>query len=54
MQIENMSLDELFTAADAVGDKYLTPEEIRQRDAKLLKARTELWATLTDEDLDLL
>lgn len=50
----DLNLDELFSMADEIGDKYLTAEEIAARNAKLLEARTELWNSLSDADLDYL
>jgi hypothetical protein len=32
--IGDLSLAELFTMSDKIGDKYLTDEEIRERNAK--------------------
>ncbi len=45
---DDMSLAELFAASDEIGDKYLTAEEIEQRDAELaeaLAALEESWGT---------
>lgn len=52
MDIENMDWIELFATADNIGDKYLTEDEIANREAELLKVRIALWNSLTDEDLD--
>ncbi len=37
-----MTLAELFAVADAIGDKYLSDEEIIQRDAQLEDVLIEL------------
>ncbi len=45
-QLEEFSLGELFAMADAVGNKYQTPEEIAQREASLAEARAAIDAQL--------
>lgn len=35
MDFDSMSLSDLFAAADSIGDKYLSPEGIEQRDREL-------------------
>lgn len=42
MDFDSMSLAELFAAADEIGDKYLTAEEIEQRDTELRHALAAL------------
>lgn len=45
---EDMSLEELFLEADRVGNKYLTPEEIKEFNQKLSKEVAEI-GELVDE-----
>jgi hypothetical protein len=40
--IEDMPLAELFALSDEIGDKYLTPEEIAQRNTALQTEMTEI------------
>ena len=40
-ELESMSLAEFFAAADSVGDRYLTPEEIERRNAELARVTVE-------------
>lgn len=42
MNFESMSLAELFAASDAIGDQYLSAEEIAVRDAELKEAQSGL------------
>lgn len=49
--MRDRSLRELFDRSDAIGDRYLAEEEIEQRNAELLQARTDFWLAMTDEDL---
>ncbi|HEY9644252.1 MAG TPA: hypothetical protein V6C57_27405 [Coleofasciculaceae cyanobacterium] len=42
MSLEDMSIAELFALSDEIGDRYLTPEEIAQRNAALQTEVTEI------------
>lgn len=44
MQLEEKSLAQLFAESDRIGDKYLTPQEIADRDAKLAILQQEISA----------
>lgn len=45
------SLSDLFAAADAIGDKYLSPADIAARDAALFAAVLDVYAVLPDDAL---
>lgn len=40
--LADLDLGALFAAADAIGDKYLSAEEIAERDRKLAEALAEV------------
>lgn len=42
MDFDNMSLAQLFAAADQIGDKYLSPEEVTERDRALQEIISEV------------
>jgi hypothetical protein len=53
-ELEDMDLAALFAEVDAIGDKYLSDEEIAVRDAELAEVRKEFWMTCSDATLDAL
>ena len=42
--LSEMSYEELFTESDRIADKYLTPQEKSDRDAKLATLQQEISA----------
>lgn len=44
-------LSELFSEADRIGDKYLTPESLQAREAELTQLRLEIWMLLSEEEI---
>lgn len=46
----SQSLKELFADSDRF-DRYLTPQEIDQRNVELLQVKTDLWWEVTDQGL---
>ena len=46
--MNDLDLGSLFSMADSVGDKYLSPEEIAKRNAKLAKLEAEIEALLAE------
>lgn len=50
MNFESMSLAELFAAADKIGDKYLSAEEIAVRESELATLKSAVSQLIVEAD----